>query len=247
MDAVDVVRGLALLWMTLYHFGFDLVQFGYWQQDFYTAPLWTWQRTCILSCFLLCAGAGQALAVRGGQCWRRFGWRWLQIAGCALLVTVGSWWMFPRSFIYLGVLHGMALMLPLLRLGRPSPRAAIGLAVALLALFLIAPQARWTGAPAGLIDWLNSPTGNWLGLITHKPITEDYVPLLPWLSVMLLGYAGADRWLQRLSAAPAHRSLAIGRVRGLLAWLGRHSLAYYMLHQPVLIGALMLAGWLRAA
>jgi len=32
---------------------------------------------------------------------------------------------------------------------------------------------------------------NWLGLITRKLVTEDYVPLLPWLGVMWWGVAGA--------------------------------------------------------
>ena len=28
-----------------------------------------------------------------------------------MLVSVGSWWMFPRSYISFGVLHGIAVML----------------------------------------------------------------------------------------------------------------------------------------
>ena len=33
----------------------------------------------------------------------------------------------------------------------------------------------------------------------------------------------------------------LGRAPRVLAWLGRHSLAVYMLHQPLLIGLLFLA------
>ena len=86
--------------MTAYHFAFDLNHFGWIHQDFYRAPVWTLQRTCILSLFLLCAGLGQAWAADGGQSWRAFGRRWLQIAGCAALVSAGSWFMFPKSWIY---------------------------------------------------------------------------------------------------------------------------------------------------
>ena len=43
-----------------------------------------------------------------GQRWPRFWRRWAQVAGCALLVTLGSWLMFPRSLISFGVLHGIA-------------------------------------------------------------------------------------------------------------------------------------------
>ena len=34
---------------------------------------------------------------------------------------------------------------------------------------------------------------NWVGLVTRKPITEDYVPVLPWLGVMLWGLAAGRR------------------------------------------------------
>ena len=33
----------------------------------------------------------------------------------------------------------------------------------------------------------NHPLLQWLGMMTYKPITEDYVPLLPWLGVMMIG------------------------------------------------------------
>lgn len=114
-NSVDALRGFAMLWMTVFHFCFDLSHFGYWPQNFRADPFWTWQRTAIVSLFLFCAGLGQAIALKQGQGWGRFGRRWLQIAGCALLVTISSFVMFPQSFIYFGVLHGMAVMLLVVR------------------------------------------------------------------------------------------------------------------------------------
>lgn len=77
---------------------------------------WTQQRTAIVSLFLLCAGCGQAMALDAGWGWARFARRWGYIVAAAALVTLGSWWMFPQSFIYFGVLHGMAVMLVFVRL-----------------------------------------------------------------------------------------------------------------------------------
>ena len=85
-DAVDALRGVAIVWMTAYHFAFDLSHLGFTKQDFYADPVWTWQRTCILSLFLFCAGVGQAIATAQGQSWPRFWKRWAQVAGCALLI-----------------------------------------------------------------------------------------------------------------------------------------------------------------
>jgi uncharacterized membrane protein len=239
-DAVDALRGLAMVWMTLFHFSFDLNQFGYIRQDFYHAPLWTWQRTLIVSLFLFCAGLGQAIAVAQRQRWPRFWRRWAQVLGCALLVTVGSWWMFPQSYIYFGVLHGMALMLIIARLTVPWGARLWWLGVCAIAIQLIASYALQTGATAQLAEILNSPQLNWLGLITRKPVTEDYVPLLPWLGVMWWGVA-AGTWLTRRGAALSWPLPAAFKP---LALLGRWSLSYYMLHQPVLLGGLMAVGWL---
>ncbi|MBA4215701.1 MAG: hypothetical protein C0460_00045 [Methylibium sp.] len=219
-DRLDALRGLAIVWMAGYHFCFDLNHSGWIQQDFYRDPFWTWQRTGIVSLFLFCAGGGQAFAVAAGQGAARFWRRWGQVAGCALLVSAGSWFMFPQSWISFGVLHGIAVMLLLLRLGlsRLPALALLALAAAALAAptLLQSPvfDTRWT---------------NWVGLVTHKPITEDYVPVLPWLGVMALGFVVA-RARPRLWAGPAPRPLAV---------LGRWSLSFYMVHQPVLIGALM--------
>lgn len=232
-DAVDALRGLAMLWMTVFHLCFDLSQAGIWPQDFYVDPLWTWQRTCILSLFLFCAGVGQAIAVHQGQSWTRFGRRWLQIAGCALLVSVGSALMFPNSFIYFGVLHGMAVMLVMVRL-------TAGWGVWLWPLGLLAIAMKYIAAYAintGVIGtFLNEKMFNWLGLISVKPITEDYVPLVPWLGVVWWGMAAGLWWMKqprRVWTAP----------RGLrpLVLLGRWSLSYYMVHQPVLLA--LLWGW----
>ena len=236
--ALDALRGLALVWMTLYHLGFDLNHFGYWHQDFYRDPRWTVQRTLILSLFLLCAGMGQAVAQAHGVTWRRFGKRWAQIALCALLVTAGSLAMFPRSFIYFGVLHGMALMW---LVGRATLgwRRWLWLAGG-VALLLPWGGAWLLGGPwASLAGAFDGRGLNWLGFITHKPITEDYVPLFPWMGVFWWGVA-SGQWLLAHRPAWLARPLASGGRA--LAFLGRHSLTYYMLHQPVMIGALMLVG-----
>lgn len=230
-ERLDALRGMAIVWMALFHFFFDLNHFGYIAADFRRDPFWTGQRTAIVTLFLLCAGLGQAVALAQAQPWGRFWRRWAQVAGCALLVSAGSWLMFPRSWIFFGVLHGLAVMLVLVR--------------------LIAPAGRWLwviGLAALLLPWLIQhpvfdvrPTA-WVGLGTRKPVTEDFVPLLPWIGVVCWGFA-AGQWLQARRPAwlqgpipPAGRPLAV---------LGRWSLSFYMLHQPVLIGVLLAWQWLQ--
>ncbi|RYF66062.1 MAG: DUF1624 domain-containing protein [Comamonadaceae bacterium] len=235
MEAVDALRGIAMLWMTVFHFCFDLSHFGYWAQDFRSDPVWTVQRTLIVSLFLICAGMGQALASANGLGWARFSRRWLQVVGAALLVTAGSAIMFPRTFIYFGVLHGMAVMLLVARLSAPAGRWLWPAGVVALALPSVAGWAL-SGPLAGAADVFNSRALNWLGLVTRKPFTEDYVPVLPWLGVMWWGVA-SGQWLLR--HRPHWLGMPLPRSMGWLPALGRHSLSYYLLHQPVMICAIM--------
>ena len=126
-----------------------------------------------------------------------------------------------------GVLHGRAVMLLVARLAAPL-RSGLWLAGALAILL-----PRLVQLPA-----LDGPWGNWTGLVTRKPVTEDYVPVLPWLGVMLWGLA-AGQWLQR--ARPAWLAVPLSAAWRPLLTLGRWPLTVYMLHQPLFFGLLM--GW----
>jgi uncharacterized membrane protein len=230
-DRLDALRAVAIVWMAAFHFCYDLNYFRFIRQNFHTDPIWTVQRACIVSLFLFCAGVGQAIAVDQQQSWSRFWRRWAQVAGCASLVTLGSMTMFPNSFISFGVLHCIALLLIVMRLTVGAGRWLWPLGALAIALPFAVQHpgfdTRWT---------------NWVGLVTHKPVTEDYVPLFPWLGVAWWGLA-AGAWVL------AHRREWIAgtlpRVLEPLSVLGRWSLSFYMLHQPVLIGVLWLVASLR--
>src|SRR5690606_33445139 len=137
------------------------------RQNFYVDPFWTHQRTMIVSLFLFCAGLSQAVAHAQAQRWPRFWKRWGQVAGCALLVTAGSWFMFPRSYIFFGVLHGIAVMLVVVRLTAHWGRWLWPLGALAIAAALLAPQmhAAWPQ-----LEFLNRAPFHWLGLVSRKPI-----------------------------------------------------------------------------
>lgn len=233
-DRIDALRGAAIVWMTVFHFCFDLNLFGFIRQNFLYDPFWTWQRTSIVSLFLFCAGLGQAVAHAQGQGWPRFWRRWAQVAGCALLVSAGSAFMFPDSFIYFGVLHGIAVMLVIVRL---TAHWGPWLWLAGLAAILLPMAAMPVHVAAGNLGVLNGRWLNWIGFVSMKPVTQDYVPVLPWLGVMWWGMA-AGQWLLRERTAFVQGG--IPRALAPLAWMGRWSLSWYMLHQPILLGALYL-------
>ena len=223
---LDALRGIAIVAMAIYHFCFDLRYFGVTRSDFEHDPFWLAARSAILSSFLLIAGISMVLARQNA----RSDARWLRhsavIAGAALLVSAASYVMFPRSYIWFGVLHAIAVSLVVARplVDRPYAAAAIGATV--IAFGLAFSHAEFDNRALG-----------WLGFMTAKPVTEDYVPLFPWTGVLLIGIA-VGHWLMRERFA---RLAPFARVPVPIRWLGRHSLIVYLAHQPLLIGLLWLA------
>lgn len=220
---IDALRGGALCLMFVYHFAFDLRFYGIVATDFEHDPLWLGLRGFIVASFMLLVGVSLVLADRASMSpahfWRRAG----VIAACALLASAGSFLLFPRTFIYFGMLHAIAvasvLVLPLVR----RPRAAVALGAAVIALGFLLSHPVFDARPL-----------SWIGFVTEKPATEDYVPLAPWGGFVPLGI-GAGHVLAR----HAFRAVApLASAPRWLRWLGRHSLAVYMVHQPILLGVL---------
>ncbi len=224
---LDALRGMAVLAMIAYHFGFDLNFLGWLHQDLEHDLRWQIARWLILSSFLFSVGVSHALAVAQHTPLRKQAVRILKIALAALLVTTGSHLVFPESTIWFGTLHAIAVM-SLLLLG--IHQLNLGTNTLLFLTILVLTVGNLVSHP--LFD---TPALAWIGLMTHAPFTEDYVPLLPWFSVCLAGTVFMQ-W--RLKHKQPH-VLPMLRTPAWLRWIGRHSLAIYLLHQPILLGILM--------
>jgi uncharacterized membrane protein len=146
--------------------------------------------------------------------------------------------MFPRSWISFGVLHGMAVMLVALRLlGTRLPPARIARSPLAFGGVALVAIAAWWLPHVVASRFFDTRLTDWVGLVTRLPVTEDYVPVLPWLGMMLAGYLAASVLLVHARAAFTGGAPFVVRP---LAVLGRWSLSFYMIHQLVLIGSLEL-------
>lgn len=227
LDAVDLARGFAIVQMVAYHFIYDLNHFGWIRVAMTADPRFVAWRSAIVTQFLLIAGVAIGIGHAGGRSGRRFRARWLQVAGAAALVSAASAAMFGPRFIWFGILHFVALAL---LLTRPLPRLRewnFALGAAALAAGLLVHEERFD--PAAL---------SWLGMAAHKPATEDYVPLLPWIGVVAFGIGLASLWQRASFRAPAALARPRGAAARALLVLGRWPLTVYLLHQPVLMGLL---------
>lgn len=224
---IDQLRGVALIAMAIYHFTWDLGFFGYIEPETATTGGWRIFARLIAGSFLFLVGFSLVLGHQKGFHARPFLVRLAKIGGAAAIITTATWFAFPDTFIFFGILHAIAAasVVGLLFLRLP-------IALTLLAAIAAVTAPLYLRAP--LFD---HPTLWWVGLSVDIPRSNDYVPLLPWLAPVLLGIALGKFFVA--SALPERWAGLGGRKKvwwkSLLETAGRHSLAIYLIHQPLLI------------
>jgi uncharacterized membrane protein len=230
VEAIDWARGAALLGMIGFHVLFDLRMLGLLPPEVVLGTWFGWWARIVAGSFLFLAGLSLWLGHGDGLRWRGFARRLAVLVTAAAVVSLATRIAVPEAWVRFGILHAIALAsvlcLPFLRLPPWATLGAAGLVLFALPSFR---SAAWDGA------WLL-----WLGLGETVPPMIDWEPMVPWLAPALAGVAagrlGSKRgWWDRLA-----------RLRGpaWLGWPGRHSLAIYLLHQPVIIGGMLAWIWL---
>ena len=228
VPAIDLARTTALVAMAGFHLGVDLELFGLLAPGTTRMGAWPLAARAIAASFLFLAGVSLWLAHGQGIRWRAFLRRLGVLMLAAGAVSLGTWAVMPQQFVYFGILHSIA------------AASVIGLA------FLRLP-AGVTLAAAALVLWLpgvarspafDSPWLWWTGLSTWTRPSMDFEPVLPWLAPALAGLACA-RLAARHGVWPAIARAGAGWPAW-LGWPGRHSLAVYLLHQPVLLAGVAL-------
>lgn len=226
---LDLARGVAVIAMIVFHGLWDASHFGYAPQNLPWTPQVRFFGHAIAFAFLFIAGVALTLANADAIDWPRAARRLARVGAAALLVTFGTWLVFPGAYVFFGILHCIfaASLAGLAFLRAPWP---LTLAAALLCF----------AAPEFLTsETLNASGLIWLGLGTRETLTQDWRPFFPWAGALLLGvaFARAPLPLWRRAAPQASgeglRPDPLPMGEG-IAFLGRHSLSIYLLHQPLL-------------
>ncbi|MBI4173889.1 MAG: DUF1624 domain-containing protein [Candidatus Aenigmarchaeota archaeon] len=223
---LDAARGLAVICMVAFNWSFALRYLGVYTFTDGWLYWWLFPRS-VAGAFILIAGISLALSMARKRPYGHFLKRGLSIFGLGLLVTAGVWLYLGQPLITFGILH------------------FIGVAVVLAPAF--APLGKWNlllgllliglGAYAGVQE-VDVPWLFWLGLKDGGYAALDYFPLLPWFGLFLIGLAVGQIRYAGKKAPKSSDKLGMRQLAG----LGQHSLAIYLVHQPLLVGLLLLFG-----
>ncbi len=223
---LDLLRGTAVVLMVLFHIGFDLALFGYASYQTTIDTEWILFRGGILSMFLLAVGMSAYLAYIDGIRYDKLIKTVLRLLLVSLVISGGSYFVFPQQWIYFGVIHFIAValiaVLPFIRV----PRTALVVGIALMVSY-------WMGF-SPLEPLFNYSVAHW----SIPAYTVDLVSFTPWFGVVLIGVFVMDR---KLFGLQFRQNLLTRRV----ALLGRHSLLIYLVHQPFLFGLFYLIKLVR--
>lgn len=230
--AIDVARGLAIAGVVLFHIVWDLEFTGI-ISGVARHPIWLTFGRSLAGTFMFLVGVSLVLAHRDSFHVRAFYRRLFIITAYAVVITLVTWLIFPESFIFFGILHAIAAATVL---GVPFLRASVSACLGAAGFVLILPFVM--DAPAFNTRWLA-----WIGFAERSPPSNDFVPIFPWVGVTLLGMASAKLFATRTNRSSLVYYTTQGWLTRIFVWMGNRSLLIYIIHQPILLGAIILLSW----
>ncbi|WP_214044490.1 heparan-alpha-glucosaminide N-acetyltransferase [Methanomethylovorans sp.] len=233
---IDALRGIAIFFMVLFHFFYDMVFFGVFHVDVWSGPVFYIGRSAAIL-FIFLVGVSLTLSRSRSKAsglkvsFSKYLKRGFHIILWGMVFTLTSWVLFPDKVIVFGVLHfiGTAIILsyPLLKYHFPN---LIG---GLIVLF-----------SGGLMKNLSvdSPWLIWLGITPPYFQSLDYFPLSPWFGVIMLGIFTGNVMYPDYHRKYYLPDFSDHRVISALELIGKRSLFIYIIHQPLMVVLLCVTG-----
>ncbi|HID44082.1 MAG TPA: DUF1624 domain-containing protein [Archaeoglobaceae archaeon] len=212
LEFVDLVRGVAVILMVVYHVFFDLDYFNKISLD---SPFWYFFPRFIGGMFIFVSGVSLSLARKkyGSRIYAVSLKRSVKYLLLGLLITIAT---IPTGcYVRFGILHffGVAVVL--------------GSFFSKFRLFSILSGILFVMAEFAVRNIrFDQEYLVWLGVMPDYFCTLDYYPILPWLGIMFFGIAFGNT---------SNLNFRIPDFLKPVTKLGRKSLAIYLLQHPVIL------------
>lgn len=205
---IDFARGIAVILMLIFHVFFDAYYFGKIKLE---GDFWFYFPRFIGGMFIFISGFTFSIVYKNFKPVFR---RTLRLSLIAFGITLATLIFAPEKVVVFGIIHFFALasVFGLPFIGKPI----LSLFCGFLLLF------------ANLqISELRSdhPYLLWLGIMPYGFRTLDYYPMIPWFGVFLIG----------MFFGSYYRRESQNYWNNPISFLGRHSLAIYLLQHPIIV------------
>lgn len=230
---LDALRGVSIIMMVIFHFLFDINFFGIYKIALYEGFLLLFQRT-IITTFLVVVGISLHISYARledksfANILKKYFKRSVSLFAIALLITGVTYiYLQGNGFILWGIIHLIALSVLL---------AIFFFRFFYLNLFLGLLTIAFGFITDSIV--VDFPYLLWLGVKFPNFYSVDYVPLIPWFGLVLVGL-----FFGKFLYPNGKRRFNIVldfRWSEVLSYLGRNSLLIYIIHQPILIGLMYL-------
>ena len=211
-QALDLMRGIAIIMMIMFHLIYDLNEFGYTNIPLSNFWLTSYWRYLIVFLFLNAVGISLVIAYGKSFNLNKFIKRLALLGLAALLVSVGTYFQNPDGWVYFGILHLIwtSTLIAIFFIQLPKISLFIAALIFVFKVFLNLPD----------LSFLSVLLSDYLPLFS-----VDLYPLFPWIAFVFTGiYLGHN---------PIYKKIFFMRLP-LLQLIGQHSLIIYLLHQVIL-------------
>jgi len=210
-QALDLMRGIAIIMMIVFHLIYDLNTFGYTNIPLSNFWLTSYWRYLIVFLFLNAVGISLVIAYGKNFSLNKFIKRLALLGLAALSVSLGTYILFPDAWVYFGILH------------------LIWTATLIAIIFVQFPKTSlFVAALIFILGYLNLPDLSFFRFLLsdYLPLSSvDFYPLFPWIAFVFTGiYLGHN---------PIYKKVFFMKVP-FLQLVGQHSLIIYLLHQVIL-------------
>ncbi|WP_378954896.1 heparan-alpha-glucosaminide N-acetyltransferase [Pelosinus sp. sgz500959] len=213
---IDFIRGLAIILMIIFHFIVDL-------KDFYSYPLdylsgfWYLEGKLSAIIFMLICGVSSTLGKKS----TRHG---IKVFLWAMLLTLVTYLYNENYYIRFGILHFLGISLLSAHFIRRLP---------IYGLIILSCTTLIIGTTFS-DQYISNPYLFPIGLRSNSFISMDYYPIFPWYGVFLSGIIlGKSLYGDKKNFSVP--KLSHHQPEVVISWLGQHSLAVYLTHQPILL------------
>ena len=218
-QVLDLIRGVAIALMFIYHFCFGLSQLGFIKVNFSTDSAWIGFRFVIVFLFLSLVGVGLTLVTQNGIKLRSYLKRLALLFVYAGSISLLSILVRPQYYVSFGILHLIFVS------------SIVGLSFTRYYWFNLALGILIIIAGHSLsFSQLDPIPLQWLGMSYAIPITDDFAPLFPWFGIVLVGMFLGTLVFEKNQFTKFKTWQSNHWLPNLLSWAGRYSVHLYYVH-----------------